>query len=155
MYDVVMRKAASLYQLVWLSRPLHQQVEQAVESLLAETPLTVRMRAVLEALQEEGASSVPDVARALKIKRQYVQRMMNEVVEAGYVTPHENPRHKRSPQFALTETGEALIFDVRAREQKTMHAMATRFTEDEIATALKVTKAVLEQFTAHNAKGQS
>ena len=155
MYDVIMRKAAALYRLVWLSRPLHQQVELAVESMLAATPLTVRMRAVLEALREEGASSVPEVARVLQIKRQYVQLMMNEVAEAGYVARQENPGHKRSPKFALTESGDALIFQVRANEQKTLHSMAGQFTEAEIATALRVTEAVLERFTSMNLKGQS
>lgn len=149
-----MSKAAALYQLVWLSRPLHQEVEQAVESLLSETPVTVRMRAVLEALEEKGASSVPEVARALLIKRQYVQLMMNEVVAAGYGVREENPGHKRSPKFALTEAGGALIFQVRAKEQKTLQSMAGQFTKAEIATALKVTRAVLDGFTALNAEGQ-
>lgn len=155
MYDVMKRKAAALYRLVWLSRPLHQQVELAVESMLAATPITVRMRAVLEALREEGASSVPEVARVLQIKRQYVQLMMNEVVEAGYVERQENPGHKRSPKFVLTKSGDDLIFQVRANEQETLHSMASQFTEAEIATALKVTEAVLARFTSMNLEGQS
>ncbi len=153
MHDVVMKKTTALYRFVWLSRPLHQEVEQAVESLLAETPLTVRMRAVLEALLEHGPSSVPEIARVLQIKRQYVQLMMNEVFAAGFAERHENPGHKRSPKYTLTKSGDELLSRVRTKEQKSLHAMARHFSATEIETALKVMEGVLTHFVELNTGG--
>ena len=55
-------KTQELYQLVWMSRPLMQAAEACVESGLAGTDLTVRMRAVLEILRAGGDLAVPEIA---------------------------------------------------------------------------------------------
>ena len=68
-----MNKTDQLYQLVWVSRPLMQAAEAAVEQGLEGTGLTVRMRAVLEMLHRQGDLTVPDIAQKLEIQRQYVQ----------------------------------------------------------------------------------
>ncbi|MEC8197624.1 MAG: helix-turn-helix domain-containing protein, partial [Pseudomonadota bacterium] len=74
-----------LYHLTWLSRPLMQQVETAVEHGLQGTGLTVRTRAVMEVLLQ-GPLTVPALAEALHIQRQYVQVMVNEALAAGFVS---------------------------------------------------------------------
>ena len=141
-------KSEKLYQLVWMSRPLMQAAETCVENGLAGTDITVRMRAVLEMLRAQGNLSVPEIAAKLDIKRQYVQLMVNETLLAGFTMQRPNPRHMRSPLLALTEKGSALIEDVIAREMKLMQAVGEEFSEDEIATALKVVLSVTSQLKA-------
>ena len=141
-------KSKKLYQLVWMSRPLMQAAETCVENGLAGTDITVRMRAVLEMLRAQGNLSVPEIAAKLDIKRQYVQLMVNETLSAGFTMQRPNPRHMRSPLLALTEKGSALIEDVIAREMKLMQAVGEEFSEDEIATALKVVLSVTSQLKA-------
>lgn len=106
------------------------------------------MRAVLEMLRAQGNLSVPEIAAKLDIKRQYVQLMVNETLSAGFTMQRPNPRHMRSPLLALTEKGSALIEDVIAREMKLMQAVGEEFSEDEIATALKVVLSVTSQLKA-------
>ena len=72
-----------LYELIWNTRPLLQRLERAVQRGLEGTGLTVRMRAVMEILGRDGAQTVPTLARALEIQRQYVQIMVDETSAAG------------------------------------------------------------------------
>ncbi|WP_220443981.1 MarR family winged helix-turn-helix transcriptional regulator [Pararhodobacter zhoushanensis] len=143
-------KPKTLYDLVWTSRPLMQAAEACVEKGLAGTDLTVRMRAVLEILLSDGELPVPDIAAKLEIQRQYVQVMVNETLASGFTVQRPNPRHKRSPLLALTGQGRALIDDILQKEMALMTHIATDFTDDDIATALRVVQAVtvkLKQIT--------
>ncbi|MDF0601504.1 MarR family transcriptional regulator [Psychromarinibacter sp. C21-152] len=133
-----MSKAKQLHGFLWLTRPLMQRVEDMVRRGLEGTGLTVRMRAVLEILDARGALSVPDIARALEVKRQYVQLMVNDVIEAGLAEKRDNPRHRASPLIALTEAGAALISEVLAAERTRAGDLADDFTEEELETALRV-----------------
>jgi len=141
MYAVIMN-AKDLHQLVWMSRPLMQAAETCVEQGLQGTGLTVRMRAVLEILEQHGAQSVPELAAHLDIQRQYVQVMVNETLAAGFTEQRPNPRHKRSPLIALTTKGQSLIGQIISNELKLMEKVGARFNDEDVATALKVVLAV-------------
>ena len=143
MYDVIMTHR-KLYDLIWMSRPLMQAAEACVETGLAGTDLTVRMRAVLEILRAHGELSVPNIAAKLEIQRQYVQVMVNETLASGFTTQRPNPRHKRSPLLALTDQGRAMIESIMQKEMDLMTLIAAGFPDDDIATALRVVEAVTE-----------
>ncbi|MFY0660150.1 MAG: winged helix-turn-helix transcriptional regulator [Shimia sp.] len=128
-----------------MSRPLMQVAELAVEQGLEGSGLTVRMRAVLEVLRENGALPVPEIARHLQIQRQYVQVMVNETLAEGLTEQRPNPRHKRSPLLALTDKGQALIEGAVARERVLLEAIGDGFEEQEIATALDVVRRLTER----------
>lgn len=133
-----MEKTDQLYRLVWMSRPLMQVAELAVEQGLEGSGLTVRMRAVLEVLREKGALPVPEIARHLDIQRQYVQVMVNETLADGLTEQLPNPRHKRSSLLALTGKGQALIEKAVVRERQLLEAIGDDFEEREVETALDV-----------------
>ena len=153
MYNVIM-SAEQLYRLVWMSRPLMQAAEAAVENGLAGTDLTVRMRAVLEILRAEGDLTVPDLATRLQINRQYVQLMVNETLASGFTERSRNPRHKRSPLLTLTDKGRALIDRVMAREMDILRIVAAEIPDQDIATALAVIEAVTSELKARNKPGK-
>lgn len=133
-----------LYRLIWLSRPLMQRAEMLVERHLDGTGLSVRMRAVLEILQDTEGLPVPELARRLEIQRQYVQVMVNEVIAAGYAAKAPNPGHRRSSLIVLTERGRNLIEGVMAREQAVVEALAAGFDAAEVAVA----RGVVERLVA-------
>ncbi|UYV38588.1 MarR family winged helix-turn-helix transcriptional regulator [Rhodobacteraceae bacterium D3-12] len=141
-----MSKAESLYDFIWMTRPLVQQIEETVETGLLGSGLTVRMRAVLEVLARDGSSSVPDLAHALEIGRQYVQLMVNDCLAAGMVVKRPNPRHKRSPLIVLTREGGDLITTIRAEEMARLEQIAKRLSIKDIDTALSVAQHVLSAF---------
>ena len=145
-------KTDLLYRLIWMSRPLMQAAEAAVEKGLAGTGLTVRMRAVLEILHAHGDATVPDIARKLDINRQYVQLMVNETLGAGLTAQRPNPRHRRSILLALTEEGRGVIDQVIAREQALVEAIGADIDAEDARTALSVVLALVEKLKRHAEK---
>ncbi|MBV7392940.1 MarR family winged helix-turn-helix transcriptional regulator [Mameliella sediminis] len=143
-------KAKNLYEIVWTSRPLMQAAEASVEQGLVGTGLTVRMRAVLEVLSAHGDLTVPDIAAWLEIKRQYVQLMVNETLASGFTEQHPNPRHKRSPLLRLTDSGRYVIASAMSKELELMEQIGADLAEEEIATALRIVRAVTAKLKAQN-----
>lgn len=135
-----MNQINRLYQIIWQSRPLMQAAEATVERGLDGTGLTVRMRAILEILHRQGALTVPDLARELDIQRQYVQLMVNETCTADLTKKQQNPRHKRSHEIILTQAGTELISKVLERETALVEQLSDHFTEQDIATTLRVVR---------------
>jgi DNA-binding MarR family transcriptional regulator len=50
------------------------------------------------------------------VSRQHIQVIVNELVSAGLLEPQANPAHQRSPNHALTETGQRSIDELLQRE---------------------------------------
>jgi DNA-binding MarR family transcriptional regulator len=140
--------AKQLYKLIWMSRPLMQSAETAVERGLKGIGLTVRTRAVLEVLLADKEDTVPDIAKKLEIKRQYVQLMVNETLAEGLTVKRENPRHKRSTLIALTQKGQELIEDVVQREMKLVRSIGEGLNTADIETALRVVTTLTENLKA-------
>ena len=140
----------SLYALTWMTRPLMQEVETAVERGLASSGMTVRQRAVMEILLRQGPLPVPALAEALHIQRQYVQIMVNEAMASGLVEKRPNPRHARSNLIALTKSGRTLIETVVAQEHSLLHNLAGDLPAQDIQTALKVVQELHTRFQSLN-----
>lgn len=149
MYSV-MNNTEDLYQLIWMSRPLMQAAEAAVEHGLQGTALTVRMRAVLEMLYRHGDLTVPDLALKLDINRQYVQLMVNETLAEDLAVRKINPRHKRSTLLALTDKGRGLIEGVIEQEKMLVKVIEKKLDPADVATALAVVTALIEQLKLYN-----
>lgn len=144
-----MNKETELYKLIWLSRPLMQAAEAAVDQGLQTTGLTVRMRAVLEMLYRFGDLTVPDLALKLDINRQYVQLMVNETLSGGFAVKKPNPRHKRSTLLSLTGNGRLLIENVIGQEQAFLATIEDRFSAADVTTALGVVTALIEHLKTY------
>ncbi|WP_420006590.1 MarR family winged helix-turn-helix transcriptional regulator [Arenibacterium sp. LLYu02] len=146
----MMEKIEHLYRIIWMSRPLMQAAEAAVEKGLVGTGLTVRMRAILEMLHRHGDSTVPDLARELEIQRQYVQLMVNETLAEDLAVRIPNPRHKRSTLIALTEKGRILIKGVIEQERALVATIGAEIGASETEAALDVMMTLIEQLKIHN-----
>ena len=54
-------------------------------------------------------STVAGIARSLGLQRQGVQRIADELVSEGLARYQDNPRHKRSKLFIVTEAGQSSL----------------------------------------------
>ncbi|MFC7343812.1 MarR family winged helix-turn-helix transcriptional regulator [Saccharopolyspora griseoalba] len=124
--------------------PLYRRAARVVEQQTPSTGLSVGVRAVLERLELAGVpETVPQIARNLELSRQFVQRMVNESLERGFVELDTNPAHRRSSLVRLTEPGLAAIRAVQAGEHEAMGAVAGGITGAEVDTTLRVLQQML------------
>ena len=68
---------------------------------------------VLHSLVAEGPQTVPQLARTRPVSRQHIQKIANELMEAGLIESVPNPAHRRSRLLAITASGRAEYERVR------------------------------------------
>lgn len=134
---------AALYGLIRRVRPLHRTLVRLVEQTLADTELTRPMRAVLEQLDEQGAQTVPQISRSLSVRRQFVQRVVNDLITAGLVTRRPNAAHRRSWLIEPTPAGLDAFTRIRRREWQELEGVAGRLDAERLAIAIEI----LDQLT--------
>jgi DNA-binding MarR family transcriptional regulator len=74
-------------------------------------------RGLLKSLDRFGPQTVPQLARSRPVSRQYIQTIVNQLIEGGHVRFSENPAHKRSPLIELTDRGKELLDAMAGREE--------------------------------------
>lgn len=130
--------AASLYLVIRQVRPLFKRLLKAVEDNLTGSGIDVPMRGVLERLIDAGPQSVPQIARALLIQRQFTQRVVNALLKMGLVERLENVAHKRSWLIGATPKGHAAFETIRRREVAVIAEVARGLDAAEVETCRRV-----------------
>jgi DNA-binding MarR family transcriptional regulator len=82
-------------------------LREAGEKLASTAGQTHARRMVLQAAGE--GTTVPDIARTLGLQRQGVQRIADELVAEGLGCYVDNPRHRVSKLFVVTDSGAAAL----------------------------------------------
>jgi len=112
-----MAKASAISELLLEVLRLSGQVSVAGDSLFADLRLSTARWQVVEAIAAAGGATVSDLARAIGVSRQAVQRIVNDMRADGLVWTSANPRHRRSPLIQLTGNG-ARARELAAERQK-------------------------------------
>lgn len=92
-------------------------------------------RAVLEFLSRNPPSTVPAVARARGVTRQHIQSIVNGLQADGLIEAEPNPAHKRSPLFALTADGRALMDAIADTESRLVEPILKALDTDRLIEA--------------------
>jgi DNA-binding MarR family transcriptional regulator len=125
-----------------------------------------RMRAVSEALHDDGEASagrrgvlrelarlgprtVPDMARARPVSRQYIQVLVDGLLADGLVDLEDNPAHARSRLVRITPGGRRVLAASEAREAEVYEALAARFDAREIERATALLRDLREALADH------
>jgi DNA-binding MarR family transcriptional regulator len=100
----------------------------------------------LRELCREGPKTVPALARARPVSRQYMQRVVDGLQADGLVRLQKNPAHKRSPLIVPTEKGRLRYEGLEKRIKAALSKRAERMTDSDLSaglTALKKLAAIL------------
>lgn len=142
----------------------------ALESLLAETvSLSHRLRIVAEHVHEQGetsagklgvlrgldlfgAQTVPQIARARPVSRQYIQVLVDELAAEGHVEFLENPAHKRSRLVRLTPKGKNFLDAAIRRQGKLLARLKIGIPEKDLRSAASVLRTLRAFFEGEHWK---
>lgn len=84
---------------------------------------------------ERGDLSVAQIARALGLARQGVQRLADVLESEGLARYADNPAHQRAKLLALTPRGRAALTAIQARQSVWANALGAEFGARETAAA--------------------
>jgi DNA-binding MarR family transcriptional regulator len=100
--------------LVWAVTRTYFALSAAAERILAGHGITPGQHGLLTDLTRMGPTTVPRLAAARPVARQYIQTLCNALADEGLVAFRDNPRHRRSRLVTLTPAGKALLTTVRS-----------------------------------------
>lgn len=81
-------------------------------------------------LQVAGqGATVPDIARSLGLQRQGVQRITDELVAEGLGKYEDNPRHRRSKLFIVTDAGQTTLSEIRCKHARWLSEVRANASE--------------------------
>jgi DNA-binding MarR family transcriptional regulator len=92
-------------------------------------------RAILRDLARLGPQTVPQMARARPVTRQFIQKLVNELTEQGLVEFTENSAHKRSHLVQLTTKGRAQLEAMLRREAELLEGKQIPVSKAELVQA--------------------
>ncbi len=104
------------YAITWLVRRLFRAMAAMADEYLADSGLSAADRAVMEFLYPDEHRPVPEIAALYDVSRQHVQVTVNRLARNGLLVAEDNPRHKRSPLYRLSDDGRAAFEDIRRSE---------------------------------------
>ncbi len=90
---------------------------------------------LMRSLAIEGPRTVPELARARPVARQWIQQLADELAERGLIEFLPNPRHKRSSLVALTPAGRTEYRRLNARVARLTRRLARAVPADDLARA--------------------
>ena len=104
----------------------------------AESGLTTARWQVLGAISmAKEPSTSRQIAERMGITRQGVQKQLNLLRDEGLVMSIENPAHKRSPRYSLTEHGEQKLAEIRKRWRQQVEQWSGSYQHESVIAALE------------------
>lgn len=112
--------------------------------VLPEGLTSTRWRMLGAVALAERPVTAPQIALTMGVTRQGAQKQLNLLAESGLMETLHNPMHKRSPLYALTDSGQSLYNSVNSRWQRQAAEMAQGFSKVELRAAEHVLKSLIE-----------
>jgi len=125
---------------------LFHRLRHEAERIHGQGETSSGRRAILRGLSKLGPQTVPDMARARPVSRQYIQRLVNELTADGLVESFENPAHKRSSLIRLTGAGQEKLEQMSVREQELFEGLRIEIPPAELLEAAATLRRVRQVF---------
>lgn len=119
-------------------------LQEAGNALAAPAGQTAARWQVMAAV-ESAPASVADVARALSLARQSVQRVADALVADGVARYADNPAHRRAKLLTLTPAGRRALRTIQAAQVEWAEQVAGPLDAHELARARKTLAAVRDR----------
>jgi DNA-binding MarR family transcriptional regulator len=91
-----------------------------------------------------GSMSVAQIARALGLARQGVQRIADLIEAEGLARYEDNPAHRRAKLLVLTPEGRKVLAAIRLRQAEWADSLGAQLDESEMRAASSLLRRMLE-----------
>ena len=105
------------------------------------------MRGLLISLECFGPTSVSKLAAMRPVSRQFVQRLVDELLKGDWVQAVPNPKHKRSPLIGLTPKGRSAIKTMLTSEEPYLRTLAKGLAAEDLASAARVLRTIVDRIS--------
>jgi DNA-binding MarR family transcriptional regulator len=130
-------KLRTLDALLWRVNLIHMRGAAIAQLLHGEGEFSGGRRSLLRNLVQDGPATVPQLARVRAVSRQFIQRLINELLAEGLVELVPNPQHRRSKLVRATAQGYQRYLELSRREAQFGAHIAADLDHTELASTLQ------------------
>lgn len=105
------------------------------------------MRGLLISLERNGPTSVSKLAAMRPVSRQFVQRLVDDLLQGDWVEALPNPQHKRSPLIALTPKGRSAIKTMLTAEEPYLSALAEGLAPADLVATARALRMIVDRIS--------
>jgi DNA-binding MarR family transcriptional regulator len=117
----------------------------AGDALHAPIGIGSGMRALMQSIERVGPTSVSRLAAMRPVSRQFVQRLVDDLLAGGWVEALPNPKHKRSPLIALTRHGRETIAVMHQAELPYLNALGDGLDPADLEVTAHILNAISDR----------
>lgn len=117
-----------------MKRQLHDHIEQLGLPL---TPMHVR---VIKIIDRKSPCTANDIVQFLNRDKAQVTRLLNTLIEQGYIEKVPNPDDKRSQRLLLTSSGAAIMGQIDGIDEKMGQQLTAGITTEDLAALKRITQ---------------
>ena len=121
---------------------LYHQSNEFIARIYGHGEISLGRRSVLLSLFSSEPQTIPQIAQAQSVSRQYIQRLVSQLAEEGYVTFVENVVHKRSHLVQFTTEGRSYIESILRHEMKIVAAQVIDFPVEDMVETARMLRAI-------------
>lgn len=114
---------------------LYHRLAWVAEQIYGEEGRGAARRGILRGLVRYGPQTVPELARARKVKRQSLQPVVDALVAEGLAELAPNPRHARSRLVAVTPAGAEIVHRGDRVDERVLEAVGAGIPRRELRVA--------------------
>ncbi|MDO5638385.1 MAG: MarR family winged helix-turn-helix transcriptional regulator [Neisseria sp.] len=97
----------------------------------------------------DAPQTSPQLAERMGMTRQGAQKQLNLLLESGLVEAADNPAHKRSPLYRLSEEGRAVYAEIHRRWCRQVEVWQAGLEASDLQAAEKVLTHIIGQVKKH------
>jgi DNA-binding MarR family transcriptional regulator len=101
-------------------------------------------RNLLLSLLHRGPQTVPQMAQARGVSRQYIQKLVNQLIKEKLVEPVANPAHRRSPLIRLTPNGRDSLLVMLKQEVEIVREMVIDIPVEKLRETAEMLRTIRE-----------
>lgn len=140
------RKRPAVQQVVDETIALFRWLSWVSDQLYSDEARGVARRWVLRRLDRDGPQTVPQLARARRLRRQSMQPIVDALVADGLVRTKNNPAHARSRLAELTARGKRLVASLDATDGRVLRAVGRDIPPADLECTARTLRQLREAF---------
>ena len=130
-----------------------QRLSAAGDRLHAAAGLSSGMRGILMSIHDRGPLTVPRLAAMRPVSRQFIQKLVDDMITSGWLEALPNPSHKRSALIGLTPKGRAAVNQIHQIEEPHIDVLSQGLTADELLSAANVLRTIAARLNSDQQQG--
>ena len=136
---MAMTSPSSVANLILETHDASATLSVATDALMATEHLqAARWRLLQTVARSADPLTVPYIARKIRLSRQAVQRLVDELVGRGVVVLKPNEHHATAQLVVLTKDGRDLYDRAHRRQHAFSEWLSGQFTDEEVRTTTQV-----------------